>query len=422
VRLPTAHVRLRSASAPHAARRVSWLELFFDLIFVAAVAQVAEPLHHHYSAGELQRLTPLFALIWWAWTGHAWFATRFETADTMQRVLTLVQMFVVAVMAANAKDALDSRSSAGFAASYAAGRFLLVAQYARARHLPGARALARHYMLGQGTAAAVWLASALVQAPERYWLWAAAFAIDLGTPWIVVRHTVDVPHNEHHLPERFGLFTLVLLGEGVVSVMTGMESQEDWPVAAAVSAFMSMALLFMLWWWYFDGAAVASEQRVRTEREAFRFHVWTYAHLPFCLAIVVTGVGLNELVGAASHATLEPAQVVLLTSAMAGAMLMLTLIGAMSASRMDRVTSWLHAVLAAGVAILGMAGAVATPVAVVLLLCGACLAQLWLSLGWARRARPGLVFVLGDGWRPLARTASGVAPGPTSAITGEHFS
>jgi low temperature requirement protein LtrA len=93
--------------------------LFVDLIFVAAVAQVAEPLRDHYSVIGLMRFTPLFVLIWWAWTGQTVFSTRFDTDDVIQRGLTLMQMCAVAAMADNAKDALDSRSSAGFAAAYA---------------------------------------------------------------------------------------------------------------------------------------------------------------------------------------------------------------------------------------------------------------------------------------------------------------
>ena len=72
-----------------------------------------------------------------------------------------------------------------------------------------------------------------VPAPTRFVLWALAFAIDLGTPWAAVQHTVRVPTDAAHLPERFGLFTLILLGESVVAVLQGMESQYDWtPVAA----------------------------------------------------------------------------------------------------------------------------------------------------------------------------------------------
>ena len=98
-------------------RRVTWLELFFDLIFVAAVAQVNAPLGMNYSLGGVLRFLAFFVLIWWAWVGHTLYSTRFDTDDLVQRLLTLIQMFAVAAMAANAKDAFDSRYSAGFAAA-----------------------------------------------------------------------------------------------------------------------------------------------------------------------------------------------------------------------------------------------------------------------------------------------------------------
>src|SRR5262249_27498093 len=204
--------QLRYVAGQSPDRKVTWLELFFDLVFAAAVAQVASPLRSDYSIEGLGRFVVLFILIWWAWTGHAVFSTRFDTDDAVQRGLTLLQMFGVAVMAANARDALDSRSSAGFAAAYAVLRFVLVFQYYRARQVTGARALATWYLAGHGAAAALWMLSALVPAPLRYGLWGAAFALDLGTPWIAVRQSVSVPPDAAHLPERFGLFTLILLG------------------------------------------------------------------------------------------------------------------------------------------------------------------------------------------------------------------
>ena len=309
-------LRLRGLGA-ESSRKVTWLELFFDLIFVAAVAQVAEPLREHYSIGGVIRFATLFALIWWAWTGYTIFATRFDADDGVQRLLTLVQMFVVAAMAANAEDELDSRSSAGFAAAYAVLRLVLVVQYFRARHLPDARPLTTRYIAGHGTAALIWLASALTPAPLRYVLWAIAFAIDLGTPWLALPHTVKVPPDPAHLPERFGLFTLILLGEGVVAVMHGMKSQDDWTPVAAASAFLGMTLLFLVWWWYFDVAAAASERLVRSRVDALRFHVWSYAHFPFYVGLVVTGVGVQRIVTAAARWSVGGAEAVLMTSAAA---------------------------------------------------------------------------------------------------------
>jgi low temperature requirement protein LtrA len=324
-----APLRLR-ADVGEVGRRVSWLELFFDLIFVAAVAQVAEPLREHYTPGGIVRFATLFALIWWAWTGYTVFATRFAASDGVQRLLTLLQMFVVAAMAANAEDELHSRSAAGFMAAYAVLRFVLVSQYFRARHVPEARPLTTRYVVGHGIAAVIWLASAFVPAPARFVMWTAAFVIDLGTPWVALPHTVRLPPDPAHLPERFGLFTLILLGEAVIAVMHGMQSQEEWTTTAASAAFAGMGLLFLMRWWYFDVAAAASERVVRSRRDALRFHVWTYAHFPLYLGVVVAAVGVQRLVTVATRSSLTLEEVVLMIGAALVVVLAMSVIGALS--------------------------------------------------------------------------------------------
>ena len=377
-----APLRLRSLG-DESSRKVTWLELFFDLVFVAAVAQVAAPLQTDYSLAGLIRFTPLFALTWWAWTGHSVFSTRFDSDDVVQRTLTLVQMFAVAAMAANAKDALDTRSSAGFAAAYAVVRFLLVAQYFRARQVPDAGPLTTRYLAGHGTAAVLWLGSALVPAPARFWIWALAFAIDLGTPWVAVPHSVKVPPDAAHLPERFGLFTLILLGESVVGVMRGMESQEDWPPSAAASAFLGMAIAFLIWWWYFDGALGASEQPVRSKREAVRFHIWSYAHFPLYLGIVVAGAGVERIVTAASKHALSGVESLILAGAVATVMAAMTAIDRTSAGHRRHAGSGIvprSMLLAAATLAIGISGRFTVPVLLIATLAGLCALQLMLSL------------------------------------------
>jgi low temperature requirement protein LtrA len=363
-----------------ARRRVTWLELFFDLIFVAAVAQVGEPLRDDYTLGGLVRYSTLFILVWWAWIGTSVFATRFHTDDGLQRVLTLVQMFAVAAMAANASDALDSRSSAGFAAAYAVMRFVLVAQYWRARQVEGARGLATRYLAGHGIAAVLWLLSAFVPAPGRFVIWAVALAIDLGTPWLAVAHNVEAPPDAAHLPERFGLFTLILLGESIIAVMQGMKSQDDWSVEAATSAFLGMAIAFMLWWWYFDGATAASEQHVQTRADAIRFHVLSYAHLPLYLGIAIAGAGVERIVHLGTSLELHGHDGLILASALAVAMLSLTLIAAVGARRRSeprRLAA--HAVIACAVVGGGLASTHWLPVGLVVFFASACAAQLVLA-------------------------------------------
>jgi low temperature requirement protein LtrA len=373
--------QLRFIAGTDPGRKVTWLELFFDLIFVAAVAQVGEPLRDDYTLGGLVRYTTLFILIWWAWMGNSMFATRFNSDDGLQRVLTLVQMFAVAAMAANASDALDSRSSAGFAAAYAAMRLLLVAQYWRARQVDCVRRLATRYLIGHGIAAVFWLASAFVPAPARYVIWAVALAIDLGTPWLAVAHSVAAPPDAAHLPERFGLFTLILLGESIIAVMHGMKSQEDWSVAAAASAFLGMAIAFVLWWWYFDGATAAAEQHIRTRADAVRFHVLSYAHLPLYIGIAAAGAGVERIVHLGTASELHGSDGLILATAIALAMLSLTLIAAVGAERRSephRVGT--HVLIALGVIASGLTSGHWLPAGLVIFLAAACAAQLVVSL------------------------------------------
>jgi low temperature requirement protein LtrA len=372
--------RLRYVAGSNPARKVTWLELFFDLTFVAAVAQVGDPLREDYSLAGLIRYAVLFVLIWWAWLGNSLFATRFGTDDVLQRGLTLVQMFVVAAMAANATEALGSRSAAGFAAAYAALRIVLVAQYARARQIDSARELTTRYLVGHGIAAALWLASAFVTAPARFVIWTVAFAIDLGTPWIAVRHSAAVPPDGAHLPERFGLFTLILLGESVVAVMHGMQSQEDWSVPAATVAFLGMAITFAIWWWYFDGAAAASEQHLRSPRDAVRFHVWSYLHLPFYLGVAVAGVGIERIVHSGAAEAQHGADGMILGMSVALVMAALTLIGATGPERhVVRRRLPVQLGLAAGAAMVGAGSGHLPPTALVVSLSALCVAQLMVT-------------------------------------------
>jgi low temperature requirement protein LtrA len=360
-------------------RKVTWLELFFDLAFVAAVAKVGSPLADDYSFAGLCRYAFLFFLIWWAWSGHSTFATRFDTDDAIQRALTLVQIFVVAVMAVNAKDGLDSRSSAGFAAAYAIVRFLLVAQYLRARAIPESRRLTTAFAIGIGAAAVCWLVSAIVPPPARYWLWASALLVDVATPIATAHLTVQAPPDAAHLPERYGLFTIILLGESLVAIMQGMESQDGWSVSAALSAFLGMLFAFLVWWWYFDGAHAAAERTIRSRRDARAFMLWSFAHLPLYLGIAVAGVGLEHIVKIATRGHLHGSEVVILCAAVSLLMLALTAIGASAelAHRRrghGRRTAWQLAIALVPLAIVPV-GATLPLVAVVGILTACCWLQ-----------------------------------------------
>ena len=321
---------LRSANGLEAGRRVTWMELFFDLVFVAAVSQAGTQLRDDYSVSGIARFSVLFVLIWWGWLGHTTFCTRFDTDDLLHRGLTGLQMFLVIVMAINATGALGSRDSAGFAAAYSVMRFVLVVQYLRVRRVVQARALVIRLAAGYAVAAALWMASALVDPSLRFWLWGLALLIDATTPLLTTSHLIRVPHDAAHLPERYGLFSIILLGESVVSVMHGMESQPYWTPSAASAAILGLALIVVVWWWYFDGIDAVGERFVRSSKDAVRFHVWSYAHLPLYLAIAATGVGLEHVIVTATDAPLHAPEAWILCGSVALLMTAITVIGATS--------------------------------------------------------------------------------------------
>src|SRR5215467_10481737 len=152
-------------------RRPGWTELFFDLVFAAAIAQLSAPLGHDYSVYGIGRFGFLLALVFLAWFGYTSFSTQFGVDDIVERVLIVAQVFLVAVMAANATDALGSRDAAGFGAAYGGVRAILAAQYARVVRSPNAEPFVRRRIVGLLASAVLWTVSALLPLSERYIGW-----------------------------------------------------------------------------------------------------------------------------------------------------------------------------------------------------------------------------------------------------------
>lgn len=149
-------------------RHATWLELFYDLVFVVAVSQVAHNLYEDVSLTGFLGFAFLFMPIWWAWIGTTFYSNRFDSDDIGHRLLTGVQMIAIAALAVNIHHAL-SDTSGGFALAYAAGRAVLVVEYLRAaKHIPSARGLANRYATGFAIAAVIWLLSVFVPAPQRF--------------------------------------------------------------------------------------------------------------------------------------------------------------------------------------------------------------------------------------------------------------
>src|SRR5919202_5963026 len=153
-------------------RHASWLELFFDLVFVVAITELSQALVSDHSAGGFLRFAALFVPVWVAWQGYMAYATRFDTDDLGFRIAYFGAMLAIAAMAVLIGDVARGDHSAAFAVSYVVLRSIMLALYARAwRAVPEARPLIRFYGLGYASGAALWLASLAPPTPAPHPLW-----------------------------------------------------------------------------------------------------------------------------------------------------------------------------------------------------------------------------------------------------------
>ncbi|WP_219471917.1 low temperature requirement protein A, partial [Nonomuraea rhizosphaerae] len=291
-----------------AQRRATWLELLYDLVFVVAVAELAGVLAEGTSLGRVLTFVGLFVPVWWAWAGYVFYANRFDTDDVSHRLLVLPQILAVGTMAASVGD-IETRSAL-FALSYVVVRVLLIVAYLRVgRHVSQARALAGRYAAGFAVSAVIWVASLAVEAPQRYVMWGVAMVIDLATPLLARRYQGALPPQSEHLPERFGLFVVIVLGEVVAAVVLGLKSHPVTPGTLLI-ALAGIAIAMAFWWMYFGHIDESVVLRTRLAGQ-----VWVYSHLPLALGLVAFGVGIEHAIAhpGAGWAFGVPAAVVLAT-------------------------------------------------------------------------------------------------------------
>jgi low temperature requirement protein LtrA len=274
-------------------REVTWLELFYDLVFVAVIAQIAHYLSGHMTLQGAAGYVLLFLPVWWVWMAGTYYNERFETHGLENRVFAFLQMLPVAAMAVFAHDALGE-TGAQYALAYAAARLIHVFLWARAGyHVPVARPLTNRFVIGFSISILLFIASAFVEPPVRYWLWIAGLTLDLLTPVVSQKYQRALPRmSTSKLPERFGLLVIIVLGEVVVGTINGLAANHHLTWAVGAAALFGMALAFALWWVYFDFVA-----RRPAKPSVWWTMSWGYLHLPLVMGMAAVGAGGLVLVG-----------------------------------------------------------------------------------------------------------------------------
>lgn len=271
-------------------RKATWFELFFDLVFVVAVAQLSGAYAHHYDLAGAALFAASFLAMWWCWLGHTFHATRFDRERPRQRALGFLQIGAVALIGYGVSAPLTGRAWA-FGVGIAAFKLLLMLAYRSERRWAGAAGLIRVYAALYALQALLWLAGALRPDTARWLCWSLALALDLASPWLVARHTEAVPPHPEHLPERFGLFTIILLGEGMAAVVHALDHGEHLHVSSVLSAALGVALSCVLWLMYFERVKGHGERHVADAAAGRRMRLWAYGHVPLYMGIASLAAG-----------------------------------------------------------------------------------------------------------------------------------
>jgi low temperature requirement protein LtrA len=289
----------RPASEHAEERRVTFLELFYDLVYVVIIAEISHALAGEISLTNIGIFVFLFVIVWWAWLNGALYHDLHGNNDIRTRVFTFLQMLTVAAMAIFAHNAFEE-GSVGFALSYAAYHLILTWLWWRTGvHDPDHRPLSQPYSFTFLITSVLFILSVFLPPPWRFVMWLLALLVDLALlSLLMTNRSMAIQEAISRLVlispsvvERFGLFTIIVLGEVIVGVVSGVAELPHLSWLAGSSAFFGMLIAIGLWWIYFD--FVSGHPPIRQMRQTL---AWIYLHLPVTMGIAAVGASILNVV------------------------------------------------------------------------------------------------------------------------------
>ncbi|MBS3026166.1 MAG: low temperature requirement protein A [Dolichospermum sp. DET50] len=366
----------------HEERRATWLELFYDLVFVVAIAELSHNLSKDVSLGGFIGFVALFIPIWWCWIGATFYATLFDTDDLGDRLLTLLQMSIIVALTVNLHHGL-STSSQEFAISYIVARCILILQYLIAGHyVTEARPLTNWYVKGFSIGIALWLVSLFVPVPWRFGFWVLGLLIEFMTPLGTGNLAVQIPPNMSHVPERLGLFTIIVLGESMHAVVRGVAGKQ-WDTSSILMAVLGVSIAFSFWWLYFDSVDVSPLETMKAGRVKI-FLTWLYSHLFLAIGLGAMGVGVEHIIAKSGVNVLPGNERWLFCGAVTLCLMVLAVINfstcVLDKMQTGRILSVYRLGAGSFVLFLAIAGNNLSPVVLIALVAGACMVTVVLDL------------------------------------------
>ena len=292
---------VRDPDEPH--RASTPLELLFDLVFVVAVGRAASALHHELAAGHvgagLFGFVGGFFAVWWAWMNYTWMASAHDSDDVAFRLLTLVQMAGALVLASGITEAVEHEEFTVVVIGYVIMRMGLVACWLRvARDEPSVRQRALRYAGLICAAQVLWvLRLALPDGAAQGISFLVLVLIELSIPVLAERTGERPVFHSEHIEERYGLFTIIVLGESILSATAGFQLALDEGGLTSELTVVGLAGLvaaFAAWWLYFAHPGHLAPE----PSTAFR---WGYAHVLVFAALAGFGAGIHVAAEAVTH-------------------------------------------------------------------------------------------------------------------------
>lgn len=280
-------------------RAATPLELLFDLASVVAIAAAAAGLHHAVADGHaldgIIRFGIAFFAIWWAWMNYTWFASAYDNEDTVFRVLSMIIIGGAVTIAAGIGELFKSLDMTVVIVGYVIMRAPLCLLWLRAaRGDPARRKTSLRYAIGIAIAQMFWVSALFLPELSRsvlYGVFLAGVVLELAIPGIA-ESSRSTPWHRHHIMERYGLLTIIVLGEVLLAAYIALqgafgEGIDPTLIRLAIAALTMMAAM---WWLYF------SDEDHLDSTDLRRAMVWGYGHFLVFGSAAAVGAGFAIMV------------------------------------------------------------------------------------------------------------------------------
>ncbi|MFC6590875.1 low temperature requirement protein A [Deinococcus lacus] len=294
------HSELPTTAQPQAAgelatydQKVTWLELFFDLIFVTSFDQLAKRLGDTVSGENILIFLVMFLALWSVWSGNTLYSARFGNETRIYRWGTIFELFTLGALSLALRGDLDHVGWL-FAGAYAVNRFTLATMHMLGGRLtPETRDYARVTALGLAASGLLWLLSIPLDGVARLATWGVALGITVLTPVLARRYHGSITPHHDHLPERVGLLQIIALG-GIFTEVVGGGRKQEMTLAAQLPSVLALVTTVALFRLYFDQSRTLPVIVANLHDRGSTLMTWLYAHTPLTIAIMMVGVGFGH--------------------------------------------------------------------------------------------------------------------------------